>query len=61
MCLVNQDLAIEPVDLFKNRYCMFIALALIDIEVIGMCSGNFGTDRLIPQGMQPDNVNVTWI
>ena len=57
---VNQDLTIENVDVCENRYCVFIPLTLSDIEAIGMSSGNFGTGTLIPQGMQPDNANVTW-
>ena len=57
---VNQDLTIENVDICENRYCVFIPLALSDIEAIGMSNGNFGTGTFIPQGMQPDNANVTW-
>ena len=57
---VNQDLTIENVDICENRYCVFIPLALSDIEALGMSSGNFGASILIPQGMQPDNANVTW-
>jgi RHS repeat-associated protein len=57
---VNQDLTIVPVDICENRYCVFIPLAISDIEAIGMSSGNFGMATLIPQGMQPDSANVTW-
>ena len=57
---VNQDLTIEPVDICENRYCVFIPLAISDIQALGMSSGNFGTGTLIPQGMQPDNADVTW-
>jgi hypothetical protein len=57
---VNQDLTIEPVDICENRYCFFMPLMLNQREALGMSNGNFGTSTLIPQGMQPDNANVTW-
>ena len=57
---VNQDLTIEPVDVCENRSCVFMPLMLSQSEALGMNSGNFGTGTLIPQGMQPDNANVTW-
>ncbi len=35
---VNQDLTIEDVDICENRYCVFVPLAISDIEAIGMSS-----------------------
>jgi RHS repeat-associated protein len=57
---VNQDLTIVPVDVCENRYCFFMPLMLSQREALGMSNGNFGMATLIPQGMQPDNANVTW-
>ncbi|OJX40165.1 MAG: hypothetical protein BGO78_14400 [Chloroflexi bacterium 44-23] len=57
---VNQDLTIVPVDICENRYCVFIPLAINDIEAIGMQHGNFGTTTFITEIMEPDNANVTW-
>ena len=57
---VNQDLTIENVDICENRYCLFMPLAISDIEALGMRSGNFGTRTFITEIMEPDNANVTW-
>lgn len=57
---VNQDLTIENVDLCENRNCVFVPLAIRDIEAIGMQNGNFGTRTFITEIMEPDNSNITW-
>ena len=57
---VNQDLTIENIDICENRYCIFIPLALSDIEAIGKKIGDFGTTTFITESMEPDNSNVTW-
>jgi hypothetical protein len=57
---VDQDLTIEPVVLCKNRYYFFMPLMLNQSEALEMSNGNFGMATLIPQGLQPDNANVTW-
>ena len=57
---VNQDLTIENIHICENRYCIFIRLALSDIEAIGKKIGDFGTTTFITESMEPDNSNVTW-